>query len=154
MLDYDVSDRSGSRWMQRAPRPPDCAKRWLTFLRDHREAITVMDFFRCRLSPMACLLASSSSASIDSAFSTSTSSTSSWIVQQLREAFVYESAPMFLPFDHDAKYRFEVPAAIRSMNVSVVRTAIRSPWQNGVAEHLAGRCRRDLTGSSQLTSST
>ena len=70
--------------------------------------------------------------------------TSSWIVQQLREAFPYQSAPKFLLFDHDAKYGLEVPAAIRSMTITCVRTSIRSPWQNGVAERWVGSCRRDL----------
>jgi len=31
--------------MKRAPRGPDQAKRWLAFLRNHREAIAAMDFF-------------------------------------------------------------------------------------------------------------
>jgi hypothetical protein len=39
-LGFDVS-----RWIRRAPRDPDSVKRWLTFLRNHREAIAAMDFF-------------------------------------------------------------------------------------------------------------
>jgi putative transposase len=70
--------------------------------------------------------------------------TSSWIVQQLREAFPYQSTPKFLIYDHDAKYGMEVPAAIRSMTISCVRTSIQSPWQNGVAERWVGSCRREL----------
>jgi hypothetical protein len=31
--------------MKRAPRDPEPAKRWLTFLHNHREAIAAMDFF-------------------------------------------------------------------------------------------------------------
>jgi ligand-binding sensor domain-containing protein len=45
MLDFDLSERTISRWMKRAPRDPDPAKRWLAFLRNHREAIAAMDFF-------------------------------------------------------------------------------------------------------------
>jgi len=37
--------------------------------------------------------------------------TSMWIVQQLRQAFPFESAPRFLVFDRDAKYGFTVPMA-------------------------------------------
>jgi putative transposase len=44
-LGFHVSERSVSRWIQRAPRNPDPVKRWLTFLRNHREAIPAMDFF-------------------------------------------------------------------------------------------------------------
>src|SRR5260370_11355887 len=45
MLGVDLSERTISRWMKRAPRDPDPAKRWLAFLRNHREAIAAMDFF-------------------------------------------------------------------------------------------------------------
>ena len=41
--------------------------------------------------------------------------TSSWIIQQLREAFPFGAAPRFLIHDRDAKYGTEVPAAIRSL---------------------------------------
>jgi len=45
MLGFAVSERTISRWMKRAPRDPEPARRWLTFLRNHREAIAAMDFF-------------------------------------------------------------------------------------------------------------
>ena len=45
MLGFDISERSVSRWMRKAPRNPDLSKRWLTFLNTHREAIAAMDFF-------------------------------------------------------------------------------------------------------------
>jgi hypothetical protein len=45
MLGFDISERTISRWMKRAPRDPEPAKRWLAFLRNHREAIAAMDFF-------------------------------------------------------------------------------------------------------------
>jgi hypothetical protein len=44
-LGFDVSERSVSRWIRRAPRDPHPGKQWLTFLRNHREAIAAMDFF-------------------------------------------------------------------------------------------------------------
>ena len=46
MLGFEVSERSVSRWMRRVPRNPDSAQRWLTFLRNHREAIAAMDFYQ------------------------------------------------------------------------------------------------------------
>jgi hypothetical protein len=45
MLGFEVSERTVSRWMKRTPRNPEPAKRWLAFLRNHREAIAAMDFF-------------------------------------------------------------------------------------------------------------
>ena len=70
--------------------------------------------------------------------------TSAWIIQQLREAFPYQPAQKFLIFDRDAKYGFEVPTAVVSMAMTPVRTSVRSPWQNGVAERWIESCQRDL----------
>ena len=69
--------------------------------------------------------------------------TSSWIMQQLREAFPFGSAPRFVIFDRDAKYGLEVPAAVCSLRMNPLRTSFESPWQNGVAERWVGSCRRD-----------
>src|ERR1035438_3958887 len=45
MLGFDISERSVSRWLRRAPQNPEPSKRWMTFLNNHREAIAAMDFF-------------------------------------------------------------------------------------------------------------
>ena len=70
--------------------------------------------------------------------------TSLWIIQQLREAFPFDSAPRFLIFDRDARFGSEVPAAVHSLKMSPVRTSFESPWQNGIAERWVGSCRREL----------
>ena len=44
-LGFDISEPTVSRWLRRVPRTPDRAQRWVTFLRNHREAIAAMDFF-------------------------------------------------------------------------------------------------------------
>src|ERR1035441_7077473 len=44
-LGFDLSEPTVSRWVRRAPRLPDPARRWLTFLKNYREAIAAMDFF-------------------------------------------------------------------------------------------------------------
>src|SRR6266705_1473261 len=45
MLGFDISERTVLRWMRRATRNPEPAKRWTAFLSNHREAIAAMDFF-------------------------------------------------------------------------------------------------------------
>jgi hypothetical protein len=45
LLGLDVSERTVLRWMRRASRSPELAKRWATFLSNHREAIAAIDFF-------------------------------------------------------------------------------------------------------------
>jgi putative transposase len=147
MLGFNVSERTISRWMRRAPRNPEPAKRWLSFLHNHREAIAAMDFFTVptvTFHLLYCFFIISHDRRRILHFNVTRHPTSSWIVQQFREAFPYQSAPKFLLFDHDTKYGLEVPAAIRSMTITCVRTSIGSPWQNGVAERWVGSCRRDL----------
>jgi putative transposase len=45
MVGFEVSERTVSRWMRRAPRDSEAAQRWRTFLHNHREAIAAVDFF-------------------------------------------------------------------------------------------------------------
>jgi putative transposase len=147
MLGFDVSERTISRWMKRAPRDPELAKRWLAFLRNHREAIAAMDFFTVptvTFSVLYCFFVISHDRRRILHFNVTKHPASLWIVQQLREAFPFESAPRFLIFDRDGKYGVEVPAAVRSLKITPVRTSFESPWQNGVAERWVESCRRDL----------
>jgi putative transposase len=147
MVGVDISERTISRWMRRAPRDPEPAKRWLAFLRNHRKAIAAMDF--CTVSTITfgvfyCFLVIVHDRRRILHFNVTRHPTSLWVVQQLREAFPFGSAPRFVIFDRDAKYGAEVPTAIRSMKIKCVRTSLRSPWQNGIAERWVESCRRDL----------
>jgi transposase InsO family protein len=147
MLGFDVSERSISRWMKRAPRDRERARRWLAFLRNHREAIAAMDFFTVptvTFKLLYCFFIISHDRRQIVHFNVTRHPASTWIAQQLREAFPYQSAPKFLILDHDAKYGLEVPAAIRSMKITPLRISVRSPWQNGIAERWVGSCRREL----------
>jgi putative transposase len=147
MLCSDVSERTISRWMKRAPRDPEPSKRWLAFLHNHREAIAAMDFFTVptiTFGMLYCFFVINHDRRRILHFNVTGHPTSKWVVQQLREAFPFGSAPRFLIFDRDAKYGLEVPAGVRSLKMSPVRTSFESPWQNGVAERWVESCRRDL----------
>jgi hypothetical protein len=43
--------------------------------------------------------------------------TSAWVVQQLREAFPYDSAPRYLIFDRGANFSAEVVTMIKSFGI-------------------------------------
>lgn len=147
MLGFDVCERTISRWMKRAPRDPEPAKRWLAFLRNHREAIAAMDFFTVptiTFGVLYCLFVIRHDRRRILHFNVTRHPTGAWIVQQLREAFPFQSAPRFLIFDRDSKYGFEVGAAVRSLGMLPVRTSFESPWQNGTAERWIESCRHDL----------
>jgi putative transposase len=147
MLGFDVSERTISRWMRRAPRDQEPAKRWLAFLRNHREAIAAMDFFTVptiTFGVLYCVYVIAHGRRRILHINVTRHPTSAWIVQQLREAFPFESAPRYLVFDRDAKYGLEVPIAVKFLKIAPIRTSFESPWQNGVAERWIESCRRDL----------
>ncbi len=147
MLGFDVSERTVSRWMRRAPTDPEPAKRWLAFLRNHREAIAAMDFFTgstITFSVLYGFFVIGHGRRRVLHFNVTRHPTVAWVIQQLREAFPFQSAPGFLIFDRDAKYGLEVPIVVRSMAIRPIRTSFRSPWQNGIAERWVESCRRDL----------
>jgi transposase InsO family protein len=70
--------------------------------------------------------------------------TSAWVIQQLREAFPYDSAPKYLIFDRGGSFNQEVIKTIKSFGIEPKRTSFQSPWQNGVAERFVGSSHRDL----------
>jgi putative transposase len=147
MLGFDVSERTVSRWVRLAPRNPEPAKRWLAFLHNHRELITAMDFFTVptiTFGVLYCFFIIAHDRRRILHFNVTRNPTGAWVVQQLREAFPYRSPHRHLIFDRDAKFGFDVVAAVKAMGSEPVRTSFRSPWQNGVAERWIGSCRRDL----------
>lgn len=147
MLGYEVSERSVSRWMRHAPRSPESAQRWLSFLRNHREGIAAMDFFSVptiTFGVLYCFFIIGHDRRHILHFTVTRYPTSTWIAQQLREAFPYEPVAEFMILDHDSKYGAEVFASMHAMNITAVRTAVACPWQNGVAERWVGSCRREL----------
>jgi transposase InsO family protein len=147
MLGFDISERTVLRWMRKEPRNPEPAKQWSAFLQNHREAIAAMDFFSVPTLTFGVLygffvIAHDRRRIIY--FNVTKHPTSAWIVQQLREAFPYDSAPVYLIFDRGSNFNEEVIETVNSFGIKPKRTSFRSPWQNGVAERWVGSCRRDL----------
>ena len=68
--------------------------------------------------------------------------TAPWTAQQLRNAFPETEAPGYLLHDRDGAFA-AVATTIAAMNIEAVRTAPRSPWQNGYVERVIGSIRRE-----------
>jgi putative transposase len=128
-------------------RGPETVKRWTTFLNNHREAIAAMDFFTVPTSTVGllhCLFVIAHDRRHILHLNDTRHPSSSWVTQQLREAFPYDSAPKYLIFDKAANFNQEVIGTIKTLGIEPKRTSFRSPWQNGVAERWVGNCRREL----------
>lgn len=140
-LGFEVSEHPVSRYLARLGRKDDAGKRWLIFLKNYREAITAMDFFTVPTATfrvLYCFFVISHGRRSVLHFNGTKHPSSPWIVQQLREAFPEDTAPQYLILDREGKFDRDVTEAIKSMNSKLVRTAYRSPWQNGVAERWGG----------------
>ena len=146
-LGFIISEKTVSRSMPRLPAEPDPVKRWVAFLRNHKDDIAAMDLFAV---PTASLGLLYGFFVIEHGrrhivhFNATFHPTSAWVMQQLREAFPYDTAPRYLVFDRDSIFSPAVIEFIRAMRTKPVRISYRSPWQNGTAERWIGNCRREL----------
>src|SRR6266851_3309210 len=150
-LGVAVSERTVSRCLQDQPRDSGSRPSWLTFLRNHREAIAAVDLFTvptvsCRLLYIFFVISHARRQVLR--IDVTEHPTASWIVQQLREAFPDGSALRYLILDRDSTFDRQVLGSVENMSIKPVRAAFRSPWQNGVAERWVESCRRDGRGQS------
>src|SRR5262250_46356 len=132
-LGFDLSEPTVSRWLRRAPRTPAPAQRWLTFLRNHREAIAAMDFFTVptlMFGVLYCFFVIAHDRRKILRCNVTRNPSALWIVQQIREAWPYAPAHRFLLFDRDSKFGSDVVSAAREIGSQPIRTAFRScPYQ-------------------------
>lgn len=147
MLGFDLSERTVSRWVQRAPRDPEQKNRWKAFLKNHREVIAAMDFFTVHtvtFGILYCFFLIGHDRRRILHFNVTHNPNSFWVLQQVREAFPFDPSHKYLIFDRDAKFGPDVAAMVKAIGMSPKRTSFRSPWQNGIAERWIESCRRDL----------
>ena len=142
-LGINVSQATVAKYMSGRRRPP--SPTWRTFLANHAAQIAAADFFvvptvRYRLLFVLVIL------SLDrrrlAHVAVTAHPTSAWTAQQLREACPNNEAPRFLLHDRDSAFA-AVHATIGGMGIRQLRTAPRSPWQNGYVERVIGSIRRE-----------
>jgi putative transposase len=147
MLGFDVSERTVSRYLRGLRRRPEARQSWLTFLRNHRELAATMDpFVVCTATfRLPCVLFVIRHGRRQIVHCNVTEHpTAAWVVQQIREAFPYETAPRYFIFDRDSIFSAAVVGAVKAVGAKPTRTAYRSPWQNGTAERWIGCARAEL----------
>ncbi len=126
-LGFLVSEMTVSRYLPRRPAEPDQVKRWLAFLRNHKDDIAAMDLF---IVPPASLRLLCGFFVIEHGrrpilhFGATYHPTSAWVIQQLREAFPYDTAPRYLIFDRDSIFSSAVVEFIKAMGTKPVRISL------------------------------
>jgi putative transposase len=69
--------------------------------------------------------------------------TAEWTVQQLREAFPWDTAPGYLLRDRDRISGQAFVHQVKAMGIKEVLSAPRSPWQRAYVERVIGTIRRE-----------
>ena len=146
-LGFVVCERTVARYLRRTRRRADPGKRWLNFLRNHREVIAAFDFFPV---PTVTFQLLYGFFVIEHGrrkilhFNVTPHPNAEWVVQQLREAFPQAGPYRYVILDRDSKFDADVITFLQATGLKPKRTGVRAPWQNGVAERWVGSCRREL----------
>lgn len=69
--------------------------------------------------------------------------TAEWTAAQILNAFPWDNAPRYLIRDRDGIYGAAFKAQAKSLEISEVLIAFRSPWQSPYVERLIGSIRRE-----------
>ena len=144
-LGYEVTESSVSKYMVRPKKPP--SQTWRTFLENHTGCLVSMDFFTVptiTFKVLHVLVFLHHERRKIIYFSVTTNPTASWVAQQIREAFPWESAPRYLLHDRDPAFQGECKVSMKAMGIKSVQTAPRSPWQNPFVERIFGSIRREI----------
>lgn len=115
------------------------AQQWRTFLRNHRDLITGMDFFTvitANFRILYCLFLIRHDRREIIHLNVTEHPTGEWVVQQLREAFPENTDKQYLIFDRDAKFSAEVHQFLDSAGTCAVWPA---PASNDGRVRLLGR---------------
>jgi transposase InsO family protein len=78
-------------------------------------------------------------------FGVTSNPSSTWVIQQIREATPYGKIPKYLIHDNASLFTSELfQEFLINSNIKSKKTSVRSPWQNGVCERAVGILRAEL----------
>ena len=147
-LGIRVSPRTVRRYMPDdvGPRRYPSSQRWMTFVRNHAQAILACDFFVTLTASFRVLyffVVMEVRARRIPHFNATTHPTADWTLQQFREVITEEKAHRFLIHDRDTIYSPELGSALKAMGLSILKTPFRAPQANAFCERLVGTIRRE-----------
>jgi transposase InsO family protein len=143
-LGFEVSERTVSDLMPKRPDRP--GQTWKIFLRNHLASTCSMDFFTVptinfRILYVLLILSHDRRRIVH--FNITRNPTAAWTMQQVREAFPWNTTPKYLIRDRDSIYGNIFRQGVADMGIEQIVTAYKSPWQNGYVERMVGSIRRD-----------
>jgi putative transposase len=123
-LGLTVSERTLARYLRGVRQRGDQGQRWLTFLANHREIITALDFFTVptvTLKLLYCFFVIEHGRRKIRHFNVTRHP---WVAQQLREAFPEIGPLRYIVLDRDAKFNADVLAFLKATGLLPKRGSI------------------------------
>ena len=143
-LGITVAKSTVEKYRPRIRKPP--SPTWKAFLTNHVKDIVACDFFTVptatfRMLFVFIILAHERRHIVH--FNVTEHPTAQWTIQQIVEAFPWETVPRYLLLDRDSIYGDLFQRRVKNMDIEEVKIAPRSPWQNPYCERVIGSIRRD-----------
>ena len=143
-LGIEISQATVAKFMVKHRKPP--SQTWRTFLENHVKQLASVDFFvvptvTFQILYVFLVLAHNRRRIVH--FNVSEHPTAEWTAAQILQAFPWDKAPRFLLRDRDSIYGAAFRMQAKSMEISEVLTAFRSPWQSPYVERLIGSIRKE-----------
>lgn len=145
-LDIRVSKRTIQKYLRQASRPRPTGQRWSTFLRNHAGDIWACDFLQVTdllFRPLFAFFLVELGSRRVVHLGVTRHPTDAWVAQQLREATPCELRSRFLLRDNDGKYGAHFAQLAVASGITVLRTPVRAPRANAVAERFLRSVRRE-----------
>ena len=152
-LGFAVCERSVSRYLAKIRPGPQGNKlnKWMIFITNQGKGIVAMDFFvvpTLFFKRLYCFFIIDHHRRRIIHFNVTFHPTALWVCHQLQKAFSsaeeITGCIKWMIRDNDKIFSTLVNKTLKSLGIVPVRTSIRSPWQNGIAERWIGSCRREL----------
>ena len=120
----------------------------MTFLKNHKNVISAMDFFvvpTIRFKILFVFFIIDHELRIIRHFNITSHPSALGVIQQLRDAFPFDKVPKYLIIDRDKIFSPQVKGFLKhQLGIKPKVTSCRSLWQNGVAERFVLSTRTDL----------
>jgi transposase InsO family protein len=147
-LGIPISPQTVRRYMpdHTEPRSGPSSQRWMTFVRNHAQAILACDYFvaaTARFRMMHVLVVMEVRTRRIVHFNVTAHPAADWTLQQFREAITGEQPCRFVIHDRDSIYSLELDSALKAMGLSVLKTPLRAPQANAFCERSVGPIRRE-----------
>jgi transposase InsO family protein len=145
-LGIEISEISVSRYMPKRPPSAGSRQRWTTFLRNHIGETLAIDFAVVPTVTFGILyvfFVLSLERRRILHFNVTRHPTAEWTAQQIVESCPFDLPGRYLIRDNDKIYGMKFRDRVDGLGLEQIRTAFRSPWQNGFAERWIASLRRD-----------